>query len=275
MFYRIPTLFCFFLLPQAFYPLEFVGINIYRFKDEPYGLFGWQGIVPSKARKMANISFELFTTKLFSVEEAFSRIDPVRFGEVMEDSTLLMMDQVINEVAMAYIPHVWESLPNEVKDDIIVTTNAESDTLMAKIMQDMKVHAEQVVDIKHLTVETCVAHKDLVVKIFQECGEKEFVFIRRSGFYFGFLFGLCQMTVWFFYQGDWILPVAGFLVGWVTNYVALKIIFRPLEPRKFLCWKVQGIFLKRQREVSETFARVIMTEILTVPAIWDGILTGT
>ena len=262
-------------LHMTFYPLEFVGIDLYRVEGEPYGLFGWQGIVPAKARKMANISFELFTTKLFRVQEIFARLDPVRISQVMEDSTLLMMDTVINEVAMEFMPHIWESLPKEVKDDIVITTNAESDTLIARIMKDMIEHVDQVVDIKHLTVETCVAHKDLVVKIFQECGDVEFVFIRRSGFYFGFLFGLCQMTVWFFYQGSWILPVAGFAVGWFTNYVALKIIFRPLEPHKFMHWNLQGLFLKRQDEVSETFARVIMTEILTVEAIWDGILSGT
>jgi uncharacterized membrane protein YheB (UPF0754 family) len=63
-------------------------------------------------------------------------------------------------------------------------------------------------------------------------------------------------------------------VGWVTNYLALKVIFRPLEPRKFLCWKIQGIFLKRQHEVSATFARVIITEILHIKAIWQAIFTG-
>lgn len=261
-------------LHMTFYPIEFVGIDVWRFKEEPFGLFGWQGIVPSKARKMANICFELFTTKLFSIQEIFQRLDPVRISLAMEDSMLLMMDEVINEVAMEYFPDAWDSLPDEVKDDIIVFTNNETDTLVARVMKDVIEHVEQVVDIKQLTVEACVANKNLCVKIFQECGDQEFVFIRRSGFYFGFLFGLGQMTFWFFYQGSWILPVAGFLVGWVTNYVALKIIFRPLEPHSIFGWNLHGLFLKRQKEVSEVFARVIMTEILTVETIWDGILTG-
>ena len=108
----------------------------------------------------------------------------------------------------------------------------------------------------------------------QECGEKEFYFIRHSGFYFGFLFGCIQMTIWFFYTGSWILPIAGFLVGWCTNWLALKVIFRPLYPTKFLCWTVQGIFLKRQKEVSEAFARVACVEVLHVKAVWDAIFTG-
>lgn len=223
---------------------------------------------------MASISFDLFTRKLLKIQEAFSRLDPVRFAEAMEDATLLILDTVINEVAMEYMPDKWETIDREVKNDIIVTTNTDSGAFIANFIKDMRDHAEDVVDIKHLAVDACVKNKHLIVKIFQECGENEFTFIRRSGFYFGFLFGLFQMLVWFFYQGDWILPVAGFLVGWFTNYVALKVIFRPLEPRTFLCWKIQGIFLRRQKEVSAVYSRVIMTEILHVKAMWDAIFTG-
>jgi uncharacterized membrane protein YheB (UPF0754 family) len=259
---------------MTFYPIEFWGIPLFRLKDEPWGLFGWQGIIPSKAEKMASISFELFTKKLFSINEIFHRLDPVRFSEVMGDSILLMMDSIINEVATEYMPTVWQSIPKEVKDDIVVTADLEGNAFMAEFMKDMQDHVEDVVDIKHMTVSACVANKRLIVKIFQECGDKEFVFIRRSGFYFGFLFGLVQMTVWFFYSADWVMPVAGFIVGWFTNYIALKVIFRPLEPRQFLCWEIQGIFLKRQQEVSAVFSRVVMTEIMHVQAIWEAVFTG-
>ena len=139
----------------------------------------------------------------------------------------------------------------------------------------MQEHVEDVVDIKEFTVRYCVENKHLIVKIFQECGDKEFIFIRRSGLYFGFLFGLVQMGIWFVYDASWVLPVAGFLVGWFTNYIALKIIFRPLEPTSICCGvTIHGIFLKRQKEVSQVFARVVMTEILHVKAIWDAIFTG-
>lgn len=261
-------------LQMTFYPLEFFGIPIYRFKNEPFGILGWQGIIPAKAEKMASISFELMTKKLFNIREIFHRLDPQRFAQVMEDPVLLMLDKIIQEVAMTYMPSVWEGLPQDVKDDIVVTAHNDCEVFLSDFMQDMQDHVDDVVDIKDMTVKACVAQKHLLVKIFQEVGDKEFVFIRRSGFYFGFLFGLLQMTVWFFYPAQWILPVAGFLVGWVTNYLALKVIFRPLKPRKFLCWTVHGIFLKRQQEASATFARVVCTEILHTKAIWDAIFIG-
>lgn len=261
-------------LQMTFYPIEYYGYNFYRYKDEPWGLFGWQGIIPSKAEKMATISFELFTKKLFNMKEIFMRLNPTRFSEVMSDSLLLMMDSIINEVATQYMPTIWEKLPQAVKDDIIVLADQEGEAFLSDFMKDMQDHVDDVVDIKHMTVQACCQNKELIVKIFQECGDKEFIFIRRSGFYFGFLLGILQMLIWFVYDASWTLPAAGFLVGWATNYIALKVIFRPLQPRKFLCWTLQGIFIKRQKEVSAIFSRVVITEILHVKGIWEAIFTG-
>lgn len=72
----------------------------------------------------------------------------------------------------------------------------------------------------------------------------------------------------------WVLPVAGFIVGWFTNFIALKLIFKPLEPKNICGYKLHGIFLRRQKEVSEVFARVVCTEIVHVKAIFEDIFAG-
>merc|ERR1712238_547322 len=89
-----------------------------------------------------------------------------------------------------------------------------------------------------------------------ECGEKEFAFIRISGFYFGFLFGCVQMAILFFFSKSWFMPICGFIVSWFTNYLALKVIFRPLVPVKIGPFTIHGLFFTRQNEVSETFADI-------------------
>jgi uncharacterized membrane protein YheB (UPF0754 family) len=82
------------------------------------------------------------------------------------------------------------------------------------------------------------------------------------------------MGIFFVYDASWVLPFFGFVVGWATNWLALKVIFRPLNPVKVGCFTIHGIFLKRQMEVSETFARVNCVEILHTKAIWETILYG-
>eukprot|EP00578_Thalassiosira_sp_NH16_P005243 CAMPEP_0181138360 /NCGR_PEP_ID=MMETSP1071-20121207/34204_1 /TAXON_ID=35127 /ORGANISM="Thalassiosira sp., Strain NH16" /LENGTH=373 /DNA_ID=CAMNT_0023225189 /DNA_START=206 /DNA_END=1327 /DNA_ORIENTATION=+ len=249
-------------------------LELFRLKDQPWGLFGWQGIIPTKAEKMASVCFDLMTTKLINMKEVFDRLDPAKFSEVMEDALLLTLDSIVNEVAMQYMPKVWSNLPREVKDEVVVAMNIESEQFLTAFMDDVKENIDDILDIKQMTVSACVREKKLVNKIFQECGEKEFVFIRQSGLYFGFLFGLIQMGVFFVYDAVWVLPVFGFLVGWATNWLALKVIFRPLNPHKFGPITIHGIFLKRQQEVSETFARVNCVEILHTKAIWETILNG-
>jgi uncharacterized membrane protein YheB (UPF0754 family) len=261
-------------LYMTFYPYEYYGAKLFRIPTEPWGLFGWQGIIPTKARKMAGLCYDLMTTRLFTIREVFDRLDPERFAAVMSDPVLLLLDRVISEVAMEYFPSVWERLPDNVKDDIVVTTSQESSVFLTNVVRDMQANIDDIVDLKTLTVEKCVEQKQLIVQVFLECGEKEFIFIRRSGFYFGFIFGMFQMILWHLFPAVWVMPVAGFIVGWLTNWLALKVIFRPLHPVKFFGWTIQGLFLKRQAEVSETFARVVINEIMHVRAIWESILTG-
>ena len=262
-------------LQMTFAPLEFVGIQLFRLPGQPWGLFGWQGIIPTKAKKMASISFDLITNQLLDIQEIFNQVDPIEFAKVMDDAILLLMDKVINEVAMETMPQTWGNIPQAVKDDIIVTADNESSAFMTEFMKDMQAHIDDIVDIKEMSVNACVQNKHLIVKIFKECGDKEFDFIRNSGFYFGGMFGLVHMVVYMFYPANWVMPIFGLLVGTATNYVALKVIFSPLNPKRFCGITFQGIFLKRQKEVSEIFARVICVEILHIKAIWNAIFQGS
>lgn len=73
----------------------------------------------------------------------------------MSDSLLLVMDNVVGEVAEQYMPKVWSSLPQEVKDDIVVTIDQETQPFLSDFMKDMQDHVEDIVDIKDMTVSAC------------------------------------------------------------------------------------------------------------------------
>ena len=44
-----------------------------------------------------------------------------------------------------------------------------------------------------LLADTSTGH-NIIGTVFMECGAQELTFLERSGFYFGFLFGICQMV---------------------------------------------------------------------------------
>ena len=157
-------------LQMTFAPLEFLGIEIFRLPGQPWGFFGWQGIIPTKAEKIASISFDLVTTRLLNISEIFDKVDPAQFAKAMDDAILLLMDKVINEVAMDTMPQTWSSIPESVRDDIVVTADNESGKFLSGFIKDMQANIYDIVDIKEMAVNACVQNKHLIVKIFQECG---------------------------------------------------------------------------------------------------------
>eukprot|EP00658_Telonema_sp_P-2_P065654 TRINITY_DN54850_c0_g1_i1.p1 TRINITY_DN54850_c0_g1~~TRINITY_DN54850_c0_g1_i1.p1 ORF type:complete len:253 (+),score=76.00 TRINITY_DN54850_c0_g1_i1:61-819(+) len=77
-----------------------------------------------------------------------------------------------------------------------------------------------------------------------------------------------------FYDSWFILPGFGLLVGWATNYIALLLIFNPIEPKKVCCFTVHGAFLKRQDEVSVEYAKLSTENFLKAEYLFEEILEG-
>src|SRR3989304_8769573 len=63
-------------------------------------------------------------------------------------------------------------------------------------------------------------------------------------------------------QYDLLLPpVVGGVIGWITNYVAIKLLFRPHVPFRFLGIQVQGVIPKRRKEIARSMAKTIEKEL--------------
>ena len=106
------------------------------------------------------------------------------------------------------------------------------------------------------------------------CASRELSFLVYSGIFFGFGFGVVQALVWFFLPQWWVLPFFGFLVGTLTNWIAIQLIFTPVEPMKVGPFVFQGLFLKRQSEISYEFSRVFTEEVITVKEVTNTLLYG-
>jgi hypothetical protein len=71
-----------------------------------------------------------------------------------------------------------------------------------------------------------------------------------------------------------VLPAFGLFVGLATNWIALNVIFRPLEAKRLGPWTVQGLFLRRQREVAEIWCDIVTRDILTLHDLVQAMLEG-
>ena len=252
-------------LKMTFWPIEFVGIP-------PW--LGWQGIIPSKARKMANTTVDLITTRLVGVEEVFARLDADRVIDEMRPHVDAMLREVVHKVVSDHSPQVWRVMPESLKEEIFKKALADAEGVVRESFTQLTDEIEEILDLKRMAVDALLADRGFINTIFLECGREEFRFIERSGITFGFLFGLLQMVAWYFYKAPWVLPAMGLLVGWATNILALRLIFSPLKPIRLPGATIQGLFLKRQDEVSEAYARLITEKIVNTRNIMEAIFHG-
>lgn len=56
-------------------------------------------------------------------------------------------------------------------------------------------------------------------------------------------------------------------IGWITNYVAIKMLFRPYKEINFGLFKIQGLLPKRKHQIGESIANVIQTELVSLQEI--------
>lgn len=60
------------------------------------------------------------------------------------------------------------------------------------------------------------------------------------------------------------LPFIAALVGWFTNYIAVKMLFHPKEPLNILgVYTLHGIFPKNQKQVAEKIGKMVAEELLS------------
>lgn len=60
-----------------------------------------------------------------------------------------------------------------------------------------------------------------------------------------------------------LFPLIGALIGWITNWLALRLLFRPHRPVGLLGLRLQGLLPRRRGELAATVARVVEQELLS------------
>ena len=253
-------------IKMMFQPIEFVGIK---------PIFGWQGIVPRKAATMASIACDTMTSRLIKPEDIFNKLDPDRIAKEIEKPLLAAVEDITREVAAVYSPGLWEAAPETVKRLIIGRIQNEAPNIVRAIMIDIKQNIDSVFDLKDMVVSNLLRDKPLLNRIFLEAGSGEFKFIRNSGIYFGFVIGCVQALAWALTHSMWIMPLFGGLTGWLSDWLALKMVFRPKEPTRYLgLFTWQGLFIKRRQQVASEYGRLMAQRVLTPSAVMASILRG-
>jgi len=66
-------------------------------------------------------------------------------------------------------------------------------------------------------------------------------------------------------------PLIGAGIGWLTNRLAIQMLFRPRTPRKFLFWTFQGLIPRRQGEMAVRVGEIVETDLFNQHLIREEI----
>lgn len=241
---------------MLFYPIEYMGFDGKRWKDTPYGLVGWQGVVPTKTEQMAGRLTDIITQRLLSLKEAFSRLEP-------------------SELARLLVPAVQERIRQDCGPYWCTVLTPVLPILLTHVLGALQRDIDSVLDLHQVVLSGFVRDKEVLVDLFQKVGRVELEFLVNSGFGFGFILGLFQMGAWAARPVMWTLPAAGALVGYVTNWIAIKLLFEPADPVEVAgLFVVQGLFESRQVEVSDEFAAFMEKRVLNSPSLLTDLSNG-
>ncbi|WP_298180678.1 DUF445 family protein [Saccharomonospora sp.] len=254
-------------IEMMFRPMEFIGIK---------GTFlGWQGVVPRHGGRMAATATDLLTRNVLDVSDVFARIDPDRLLREIEQPLLKAVDDIAREVLSEHHPRLWQRLPPMAQDLVVKHIQAASPRLFHQVMEELRNNIDDILDIKHLSMQRLTHNKALLVKLIRETSRPEMAFIARSGIYFGFTLGIVQSIVWALTKNPLVMPIFGAAIGLFTDWLAIKLIFVPRDPIRLPGgFVLQGLFQRRRAEVAHQYGDMIAGELLTVRNLMQGIFDG-
>jgi uncharacterized membrane protein YheB (UPF0754 family) len=71
--------------------------------------------------------------------------------------------------------------------------------------------------------------------------------------------------------GLFLIPIISAFIGWFTNWIAIKMLFHPREPKKIVGFTFQGIFPKNQQQFAAKLGKLVGEELLSFKDISEKI----
>ena len=256
------------------YITNWTAVKMVFHPREPWGVgpLKWQGIVyrmaPKFAAEIANT-----TGQVLSPEDMVERLDAHGLVQRLVAEHPAEIDAMLGEALDIVAPGTWDTMVPDAREQVRGLILAQVEQSVGQALVGMGEHAEDLIDLDRLVVEELSGpNADRLARVAQEVGHRELRFIEIYGGVFGFVVGIVQAAAYSAFSVWWTMPIVGAIVGLGTNWLAIQMIFRPLEPRRYFgLVTYQGMFPKRQAEIAHDYGRIAGNEVLTPANLIDHV----
>lgn len=273
---------------MLFYPLRFHGVRapglaalasylprrVQQIPGVMKGGIGWQGIIPSRAAKMGSIAVDKGIAKLGSPAEFYKQLEPDAIAEHILATAGDEVHGAVERIMEREHPRLWSEMPPRLRALVHRRVAERLPEIVYGLTVEIGDNLDQLLDIKLMVIRRIEEQPELANRIFLEVGRKELKFIVNFGFWFGLAMGVPVVGVVELFPLWWVLPLCGVVIGYTTNWVGIWMIFEPEEPRRIGPLRWQGLFPRRQHEVSGVYAGIITEDLVTLGNIGDELLHG-
>jgi uncharacterized membrane protein YheB (UPF0754 family) len=273
---------------MLFHPIRFRGLRLpglkrlapllpRRIQQIPgtmQGGVGWQGIIPSRAAKMGSIAVDKGLAKLGTPADFYKRLEPEAIAEHILETARDDIRDVVDRIMEREYPDTWSGLPRRVREAVHTRVQQQLPDIVRSVTDEIGAHIDQLLDIKLMVIRRFEEDPEMANRIYLDVGRRELRLIINFGFLLGAIQGIPLVFIVHAFPHWWVLPIGGVIIGYVTNWIALWMIFEPVDPHRLGPLKLQGLFIRRQPEVSEVYAEIIAEDIVTLRNIGDELLHG-
>jgi uncharacterized membrane protein YheB (UPF0754 family) len=273
---------------MLFWPLRFRGVRfpglqwvagllprkLQQIPGIMQGGVGWQGIIPSRAAKMGSIAVDKGVAKVGNASDFYEQLEPEKIADHILATSQNDVRDLVERIMRREHPQLWHDLPPQIREALHARVRQQLPDIVHEVTRLIGDNIDQLLDVKLMVIRHLEAHPELANRMYLEVGERELKFIINFGFFFGFALGIPMIAVTELLPWWWVLPIAGTIVGWTTNLLALRMIFEPVEPRKIGPFTIQGLFLRRQPQAADVYATIIADDIVTLSNIGHELLSG-
>ena len=239
---------------MMFAPSKFVGI----------GPFGWQGIVQRRAPKFAAGVADTVEKSGIDVPSLVVKIEGEDVaglvGPILEAEARTILEAVVEEVK----PGGWAEFADEAREQMSMQLAFEGRRVTAQLVDELRPHLAEAIDVRAVVMKQLSGENaDRLAQLFQRIARNELRIVIQYGAVIGFFIGLLEVGFYAALERWWLLPLVGAIDGLINNWLAIQMIFRPYEKKRYLgIFPFQGLFPARQDEIAGEYAEMMSKEVL-------------
>lgn len=246
---------------MVFKPIEFVGI----------GPIGWQGQLPRRAAKFGSHAASIVLGDVLDPRDLVDRLDPQRVVAELDQ----VLVETVDDVARDILGNRWDTLPVAARNLVLARARARAPQMVANLLQFTKDNVDEMFDPTFIVTQTLIEDKELLNGFVRGPMKPAMDFMKKFGLLFGFSVGLLQMVVFAFTESHLLIPVFGAIVGFASDWIALKMLLGPLQPKRYLgVFRWYGLAYQIREDVVRDLAAFAARDILTPQVVLGALLNG-